>query len=373
MKSVAKSIQSLAVSDVMGRILDRTEDVSDLVDPVLDQWKYDLYARKPGPALLENGVLKPTDLDLACFLSALVDREAVINLPSYESRRPRTVREGEWVVGRSNRHGKIVGLVANKEVLSFSVRIWDMNVVTGGAHTASGKDEIGAWRNFMLVDLDGEWHKGWRSLEFLPSAKENDFLSDKKLWTGNTVFFDNFVHPNRWTSFYGQHYLLLKCLIARLEDENVFHRAENKRLVAAGLRLPDKEERKGSAETAPGESEKVLAFECELDAPWTGEFPTLAKKQSVLDASLARVKERTYTLLPKLRFAARSVELAFRDAGGTAKGAFPSWISGAAWEKGYVQKGKRTAWDRLVLHQNFPGQVGFALRCRTWEKTERVA
>lgn len=375
-KEIAKSFTTMAMGEAMQTILDRTRDVTGLETQLLEHWAYDLYARRPGPALLENGVLTPTDLDLACFLSALVQRQAVINLPTYKARRARTEREGEVVLSKDNRHGKIVGLTANKEAFSFSVRILDQNVMQAGSEDAP--DSTGAFRNFMLVDVDGAWHDGWKKIQFVPTAKENAFLTDKSLWTGNQIVFTNFVHPNRWTSFFGQYYFLTKALIQRLEEENQFYRTEEKRLLASGLAFPrsgehSKKEWPKTEKTGEDKAITVPAFEAEVDVPWTGAFTSLATTEDALFSNSAKIKARQYTVLPELRFAARATELAFFQSMKQRHPAFPSWIKGAAWEEGYVLKGKRTAWNRLPLVQLFPGQTSFALRFRVYEKTERVA
>ena len=374
MKHIAKTLKDLVTSDTMARIGNRSAPVDDLIEPTLGHWAYDLYSRKPAPALLENGALSPTDLDLACFMSALADRNAVINLPKYERRRPKTTREGEVVVSADNRHGRVLSLSANKEVFSFSVRIEDMNVMQAATTTES--DRVGAPRNFMLVDLDGSWHDGWSTIQFMPNRKENDFLNDKSLWTGNSVYFKNFVHPNRWISFYGAPYFLTKALIQRLTEECSFYREETKRLLASGIAFPTSGEgtRKEYPEsvTEAGVPIKVTAFECEVDVPMHHEFTPLALTQEALIQSSRRVTLLTYTLIPQLRFATRATELAYFQAGAKDR-SFPSWIRGAEWDPDYKVQGKRVVWNRLVLHQVHPWTVGYALRYRTKEKTERVA
>jgi len=60
------------------------------------------------------------------------------------------------------------------------------------------------------------------------------------------------------------------------------------------------------------------------------------------------------------------------NAGGLSAG-FPAWIKGASWEVGYVQPGKRTEWNRLMLTQRFRFEKGFAIRMREYEKSKRVA
>lgn len=377
MKHVASTLKSIPTSEVFKKIVDPTDDCVDIVADMKAHWAYDLYTRRPGPALLEDGVLKPTDLDLACFLAALVDRKAVINLPVYRSRRGATVRKGEHVVSKDNRHGHVLGLVANMGVFSFSVRMQDMNVMVTND---DGKDTVGAYRNFMVVDLDGQWYDGWKKIEFLPSRKENDFLTDRKLWTGNEIVFENFVHPNRWTSFYGQWYLLTKLLVQRLRAEVKFRNKEMKEKLAAGISFPvvgegaprqwPETERVGNVET-----KEVTAFEAEVDAPIPETFRVYSNDQTGLIAAKKRQVLLQYTDVPTLNFAVRATELAFFNMicdvrTGFGGEPFPSWISGARWED---HKIKRTSWKRLVLHQQFPFEKGLALRYRVYKKSEQVA
>jgi hypothetical protein len=391
-KHVPQTLRDLPNSELFQRILDPGDDCLDLIDQLIRHWSYDLYERRPRPALLENGALQPTDLDLACFLSALVDRKAVIILPTYKSRRAPTKREGEIVVDKNNRHGHVLGLTANKEVFSFSIRMHDVNVI---GKDADGNDYVGAFRNFMLVDLDGDWYDGWKSIRFMPSRSENDFLNNNSLWTGNTVYFKNFVHPNRWVSLYGQWYMLTKVLVARLRAENSARIAEVKAKQAAGLKFPEKGEGARTvwpeSEEGPSKPEKVPAFEAEVDADIPTDFPPFPETQAGLIACQARQTLLQYNLTPMLSFAVRATELAFAKKANSFSvlptrqdeeedeerianpppEPFPSSIRGAKWEHGY--KIKRTKWNRLVLHQELPFMKGFAIRYRVKRKTERVA
>jgi len=360
----------------MQAILSRQENVDEIAEELIEHWRYDLYTRRPGPALLADGVLIPTDLDLACFMSALVDRKAVINLPTYQSRRASTTKASERVVSKENRHGNCHGLTSNKECFSFGVTIKDFNVIV--SNETEG-DSVGAFRTFMLVDVDGSWHDGWGCIEFHPTAKENDFLNDKSLWTGHTVYFKNFVHPNRWSSFYGQYYFLTKIMIDRLEEEATFLRKHVKELRAAGVQYPPSAGDVKPAEyekTERGEavSIKVVAFQAEVDVPWTGEFRwnPQGNPQEDLVAASRRLKKIQYGMLPHLRFAARATEYAFSKIGAN-NHSFPGWIKGAEWQADYVQPGKKIKWFRLVLNQLYPWTKGFAIRFRYYEKSERVA
>jgi hypothetical protein len=429
-KKVASSLESLDSSVPWQRILDGNDPCDELAQELLGHWGYDLYARSPRRALLEDGVLRPTDLDLACFLSALADRGAIIDLPTYDIRRPATKREGEHVVSRDHRHGKVLGLVSNKKVFSFSVRISDLNVVykasicigcngkrrvskdlvdffgaepivdenglvacpkcggEGRVASADGEEEqAGAPRNFMLVDLNGKWHDGWKSIVFSPSRKENSFLDDHSLYTGNTIFFENFIHPNRWVSFYGKWYLLTKLLCERYRAEAHFYGTEVTRLQDAGIKFP---ETGLGAEKEWGESEvvgastsiQVPAFEAEIEADLPHSFPAVPDSQAGLVAAKARMNHLRFTVVPALSFATRATELAFCNKAdsfawlpdsGREHGLppFPSWISGAAWD--HDHKIKRTIWNRLVLGKHAPFVKGMALRYRVYKKSERVA
>ncbi len=349
-------------------LADRTRPIDPLVHQLLQDSAYDLYARRPGPALLDNGVLRPTDLDLACFLSALADRGAVINLPTYERRRAKTTREGEHVVSAANRHGKILSLSANKEALSFSVKIEDANVITS--------ESVGAPRNFMVVDVEGGWYDGWKTIEFMPSRKENAFLTDNALWTGRRVVFENFVHPNRWAAIFGRPYLALKLALARLEAEAQHLFAEQKRLVGMGVRrdrvpLEDDADAESRPKSETGSSKpiQVQAFETEVDGPApSAAFPALEPTWEALAGAYQRRKFLVYTLCPKIRFTTRATELAFVKNGGPERHP-PAWspANAVGWKRGVVFPGKRTAWTQAYVG------TGLALRTRLYMKTERVA
>jgi hypothetical protein len=387
MKHVAETLKGITSSEIFAKIMNPADDLKDVVELMKAHWAYDLYSRRPGPALLEDGVLKPTDLDLACFLSALVDRKAVINIPTYQLRRAATRREGEHVVSKDNRHGHVLGLTSNKDVFSFSVRMRDANVLTFD----EGSNGVGAYRNFMLVDLDGSWYDGWKKIEFMPSRKENDFLEDKRLWTGNVIYFDNFVHPNRWVSFYGQWYVITKILVMRLRAEASARRAEVKAKLASGLTFPTEGEgaleEYGAVEVI-GESkpEKVNSFVAEVDMDVPETYVPFPETREGLIAAHKRSVQLTYTDVPALNFAVRATELAFAQRAGSffvlshdadkptgepPPEPLPAWISGTRWERNH--KIKRTAWNRLVLHQSIPFVKGLALRYRVLKKTERVA
>jgi hypothetical protein len=298
-------------------------------------------------------------------LSGLADRKAVVNLPVYKAERPRVIKDNERVISKDNRHGRVTGFTSNKAVFSFSVRVHDANVVKLGEDS----EEVGAPRNFMLVGLDGEWRRdGWRTIEFHPTAKENAFLTENKLWTGNKVVFQNFVHPNRWISMYGRPYFVTKALIQRLVEERAFLQLELKKAPATseGGRREDTETYHDE-----GESRMVTAFEAEVLNPFEahGSFKALDPKNA--EAVLA-MRERShqiqYEILPELRFAVRATELAFLNAHKATPGMLPGWMpKGSVWRELLV---KRTTWQAMEMPHIKKNAL---VQWRQWQKKEEVA
>jgi hypothetical protein len=380
MKDLFKEYYALVIDRSMN------EGVDTVAALLIDHWSYDLYERRPRPALLEEGVLKLTDLDLACFLAALVERKAVIALPTYKSRRARVEREGEMVTSKANRHGKCVDLTSNQEVFSFGVRIMDENVAVSGDFTESGEDETGAYRTFMLVDVDGTWHDGWKKIVFMPSRKENAFLDEKSLWTGNEVVFKEFVHPNRWVSFWGQYYAMTKVVESRLVAEASWLRTEVRRLRNEGVTLGmlgDDSSATYPKQEVVGADEpiKVWTVEAEVIPEVRGVFPKIPSTKDGLKVALERLHHVQYGLLPALRFPIRVTELAFLRFGQNTGGGMnpetgahhmppriPAWID-KTWIEGNVKQSPRarTVWNRLAVPER-P-----ALFWRVMERTTRVA
>lgn len=386
MKTVANSLTTILENPTMRVIRDRKQDIMSLATEMRQHWRLDLYTRNPGPALNELGEFVGTDLDLATFLYALADRHAVLKIPSYKGMRPRTIRENERHTssatlcgGSAERLGPIEGLFSNKEVFSFGIRIKDHSIITKDPET--DREEVGAPRNFTLVGPKGDWHDGWKTIEFVPSAKENDFLNDRSLWSGNSLVFNSFVHPNRWISFYGKHYFLAKAMIARITEECHFFDQEIKRLLDAGINYPSsgqgkKKEWPKSEEVGEKKAIMVAAFEVEVDLPEHDSlFTPLDNTQQALVSATSKRRTLIYDVKPKLTFAARSVELAFYKHGLDAdfNEKMPGWIDDATWERDYVVPKKRKKWNRLVLFQPAVGEIGVSLRYRIWEKKEQVS
>jgi len=346
-------------------ILDRSKDLKEIIPEVTSWWKYDLFSRKPGPAYSDDGVFIGTDLDLACFLYELADRNAVINLPTYKGIRATGHKEGQMVVSSKNRHGNILGLTANKETFIFSLRIKDMNVINSNT--------VGDFRNFSLTDFSGNWYKGWEKIEFMPDAKENKFLTESKILQGNHIVFKNFSHPNRWTSFFGQYYFMTKALIDRLTEEAAYYNSEVKKMVSEGINFPEtaKPEEWPHKEVEKGKSIKVKAFQVEIDVPQNdSKYPVYEHNQENLVKLADLRKYYVYNLTPKLRFATRATELSYYN---SKNSVMPAWLENVKWENDYTIPGKRIKWDRLVLFQPGVGQRSVSIRKREYEKSETVS
>jgi len=368
-KHVAKTLSNILENPTMQFVMDRTLPQIDVIDVVQKYWSLNMYTRKPGPALID-GIFEGTDLDLACFLSGLADRGAVINLPQYKSMRPTTIKEGERISSKENRHGKIMGLVSNKDVFSFSLRIMDMNVMKS--------ESVGEPRTFSLTTPDGNWYEGWDRIEWDPSAKENKFLTENNIWTGNQVIFKHFVHPNRWISMYGQYYFITKSLIERLTEQAADHYVQIKRMLDNGIKYPKSGE-EGAKKEWPksskdkGKSVKFKSLEVEVDFPMNGEYPQLEDSQENL---IELTEERRYwnnTVIPNLRFVCRITEYAFYKFGIKTNGEekMPAWLSGGTtWERNFKFPRKQNEWDRLKLMQPGVGEFSVSIRKRIKVKSE---
>lgn len=364
-KHVAKTLKNILDHPMMVNILDKSKDISNIVNEVSNWWTYDLFTRKPGPAYDEDGIFLGTNLDLACFLYELADRKAIINLPEYKNIRSKKIKEGQIKVSDKNRHGAILGLNANKETFLFSMKIKDMNIITSNF--------VGDYRNFSITDFTGNWYDGWKKIDFIPDKEENKFISESKILENNSIIFNNFVSPNRWTSFFGQYYFITKVLIDRLTEEASYYYSETKKMLEEGIRFPEREnsnEEEGQrVEREKGKSIKVKAFQVEIDTPKNESvFPTFEHNQENLIKLSDLRRYYIYKLIPKLRFATRATELSYYNS----QDNMPSWLENVKWEKDYVVPGKRIKWERLVLFQPGVGERGVSIRKRNYEKSEMV-
>ena len=364
-KYVATTLKTMMESPVVKGILNRNFDITTLIDEALGWWNYDLFARKPSPAYNDYGVFTGTDLDLACFMYALAGRGAVINIPVYKAQTQSKLREDQLIKSKNNRHGELLDVVANKDFFSFSIKVMDQNVI--------GEDKVGDFRTFSLTGKDGAWYEGWQTLQFEPTLKENRFITENKLWSGNRIVFRDFIHPNRWTSFFGHHYAISKLLIERLEDEAKFHTAEMKRLKAAGIDFPPKADQPQSHDYSYGDavSKTFVAFNAMIYIPESnieGTYTPLKLEQSELVAAY-RKRKNLNKVIAKLRFMTRASEYAHY----INPDRLPAWMRNVKWEEDFTIPGKRIKWQRMKLFQPKVGEHSVSILKRVYTKKARVA
>lgn len=364
-KSISGTLQNLLQYPVVQSILNRESSIQGAINEVQGYWGYDLFNRRPSAPYIEYGIFKATDLDLACFLYELSGRGAVITIPTYKAMRQAKVKEGEVLTSKRNRHGKLMGVQANKDFFVFSLSMIDENVV--------GADKVGEFRNFALTDFDGKFYSGWREIQFVPTLNENKFITENKLWTGNKIYFKHFIHPNRWTSFFGHHYVITKMLIDRLSKEASHYFQEAKRLKEAGITFPEGKGPKSVVTEAVSEkkSMKFTSFQTDVyipDAEFSGEFPTLNNTQKNLVMAHEYRNQLLFKDIPKLRFMARATEYSHY----IAQDRFPAWMQNVKWEDGFSVPGGRIKWERCKLFQTKPGEFSVSLLRRTYEKSSQV-
>lgn len=356
--------------DTFDRVFDRSENIDDIADTLKDHWKYSLADRRPGPAILQDGNVKPTDLDLACLLATLAERKAVITLPKYVSDGTGSRANPGQQVLSGDRRGKLTRLTSSEEYFSMNIGIIDMSVqdMTTG--------ELGKPRTMHVLGKDGNWHPGWDTINFVADATENAFIKQNGLDVSAQVAFKNFVQPERWTAFYGQYYSFTKMVIDRLVEEAKVVRARVKYLKS---RQPKTTTTAGSIfekdtteDSFPKRTIKVPIFEAEVDASYYGDLPD---EDSYDDGHAQTRLKQLESSIAELRFAVRATELAWYKANGKAggyeKAGFPAWVRAARWEDQTI---KRTTWRRLVIHSASADIIaGTTLRYRIRAKEIEVA
>lgn len=345
-------------------IMNRQEPITqEMTDAVLGQSLFSWEGRNPRPALDQYGDFQCTDLDLLSFIAPFADRKAVIEIPRYQNRRKVVVKENERKIG-SRQFGPVTGLTSNKDVFSFSIRIFDSSIVSKDPETE--RESVGAHRNYMLVDCDGHWYHGWDRIVWDPTRAENKFLVKNDLWTGNTVYFKNYVHPNRWQSIFGAPYFLKKMLVARLDDEAGFYRDEMKRLEGAGISLPLGEKKPYVPSIYEGETRpiKTGTLEAVLDLPeFSGLYVPVSTNEAGLVYAYRRQKHLTYTVKPAIQFVIRANEAAYYRYG---EGRVANWMGTRDWKSWKAPRG-RIDWSQMVLSPEC------AFRYRVKEVTQQVS
>jgi len=192
------------------------------------------------------------------------------------------------------------------------------------------------------------------------------------LITENKIYFKNFVHPNRWTSFFGHYYLITKLMIERLEDESKYYNSLIKQMAEAGITFP-KGEGPESHEYEYGESKqmKFKAFEVEVFVPECeikGEYPKYEFNHTHL-ALLYQFRKNLRSGLDRLRFMTRATEMAHYQN----PNSMPAWLQNVKWENDFKKSGGRTKWQRLKLFQTAVGEHSVSILKREYEKSQTVS
>jgi len=224
----------------------------------------------------------------------------------------------------------------------------------------------------MIVDCDGHWYNGWDRIVWKPDAEENAFLTESNLWTGNSVYFQHYVHPSRWQSVFGAPHLLKKMLIERINDEAGFYRKEVDRLIVAGVKFPSSGgKKKTRPATSSGATSKiqVQTMEMAVSIPnFSGEYEAVPATQEGLVQAYKRQKLLTYTYKPAVQFVVRANEAAYLHFGlnGDEPGKIAHWMKGRKWEP-WKKTPRSALFNRMVLSNDM------ALLYRTKSKTEHVS
>jgi hypothetical protein len=181
------------------------------------------------------------------------------------------------------------------------------------------------------------------------------------------------IHPNRWTSFFGHHYIISKMMIERLTEESRHLNAEIKRIKEAGIDFPEGEG-PGSFPSSYGDAKsvKVGVFQAEVfipEAHYINSYPSVPTTiHGLVDAYKTRKQFQKF--IKRLRFMTRATEYAHSQAPNN----MPAWIQGAKWEDDFKTSTRsRTKWQRLKLHQERVGEHSISLLRRWYEKSARVS
>jgi uncharacterized protein (DUF2267 family) len=283
----------------------------------------DPFTRNPTVVCDENGDYVGTTLDLQSAIYVLLREGANINVPYYEAMRGTVLKEGESVVSKDNRHGKVVGLSCSKDLWSFGLRIIDYNVMKA---TTSGEPRV-----FNVMNIEGEWHDGWRKIEFIPTEKADDFFM--KLASDNKITFNKFVNEQRRFNIYSFNYFMIKIAIARLNDEATYLSGLIKLMNDEGIVLPPKDQKEWPQQTKLGNEKSITvqSVTYEVDVPpITSNYPMVEFNLDNLKWAIKRRKELIYKIKPQLQFYIRGEEFAnFKNTNPDKP--FPHWMKGVTW------------------------------------------
>jgi hypothetical protein len=181
------------------------------------------------------------------------------------------------------------------------------------------------------------------------------------------------IHPLRWTSFFGQYYIISKIMMDRLEEEAKWLNEQIKLLQAEGFKFPFGEGVQSHEYSEKGavKNIKVPSFEAKVYIPemgLKGEYPSYEHNAKTLLEFYEKRKD-LQAAAKKLRCMTRATEFAHYKA----QDRFPAWMDNVKWEDGFREPGKRTDWRRLKLFQPEPGKFSVSLLTREVEKSTQVS
>ena len=148
--------------------LDRTKPAYPIVDKVGKMWQADLTSRRPS-WVYRNGEQKISTLDAFTVLLALVERGAIITLPEGYGPLRQTRLQPYHRRASKARYGPLHLLQGNQETHAFSVRMTDYSEII---EPPNRKPTVGDFKAFNVVNDSGDWHSGWNTFEFKPTAEE---------------------------------------------------------------------------------------------------------------------------------------------------------------------------------------------------------
>jgi len=309
-------------------ILDLSVDMDNIIDTVTKKWEYDIISNKSN------------NIDMVSFLYSSLNRNVIIVIPKNES--IHSLQE--------NRHGRLVGAQGNNKTFSFSIKIIDMNVISG--------DKLGEIRCFRLTDPEGNLYKGLDKLQVV--APNNKFVEEKI--NNGDIKFDYFIDPRRWIEFYSEEYFITKYLIKRLKLESSYYYKCIKRILDEGIKHPTEKKSNWPKIEQKREKKLIKLFEVSmLDIDFIGDFPNYTSNQNNLVYLTEKRNKFIYSIVPKLTFITRAIEFAFFKVN---QESIPEEIKKEIGEVEWkTEKIKRTEWSEL----NFGD---FTIMKRIYEKME---
>ena len=322
MKRVSEVLKTLLANPIIKYIINRATiiDYEKEIEEIIPK---NIFDKNPMTICDENGDYVGTTLDMQSMMYHLMKEGIVINISHYDAMRGTVLKEGQNLVSKENRHGKVTGLSCSKEVWTFGYRIKDANVTT--------RTESSDFRVFNVVDMNGEWYEGWDVIEFVPDKKENEFLS--KLAEGNKIVFKDFINKQRRFNIFSFQYFKMKILMNRLNDEIQYLGGLIKMMNEEDIVLPPEEKKVWPEQTRLGNEKKVVvkSVSFEVDTPpLTGEYDTIEFNLDNLKKIIDRKRYLTYTIKSQIQFYLRGEEFAHFKFANPDK-PFPHWMQGLDW------------------------------------------